>query len=104
MVIQNPYSLIVYIGLAKKYLQLEYPDLAAGAAYKALLLSDALQDESDEYHEQAIDAVKLIMSNSNKNERINDQPVDYCSGLENNDESQDTISVDPIIAQHLLSM
>lgn len=39
--------------LAVYYFRLQYPDLAAGSAYKALLLSDAISDESDEYHEQA---------------------------------------------------
>ena len=31
-----------------------YPDLAAGAAYKALLLADAIADESDEFHDAAV--------------------------------------------------
>lgn len=35
-----------------------YPDLAAGAAYKALLLADALQDDSDEYHDAATSALE----------------------------------------------
>jgi hypothetical protein len=35
------------------YLLLGYPDLAAGSAYKALLLTDAVRDDSDEYHDPA---------------------------------------------------
>jgi hypothetical protein len=36
------------------YRHLGYPDLAAGAAYKALLLVDAIDDESDEFHDAAV--------------------------------------------------
>lgn len=31
--------------------------MAAGAAYKALLLSGAIEDNSDEYHEVSVDAL-----------------------------------------------
>lgn len=54
---RSPYSLILYIESSCIYQSLGYPDLAAGAAYKALLLADAVQDESDEYHEPAIAAL-----------------------------------------------
>lgn len=54
---EKPYDLVVYIKLSSAYSALGYPDLSVGAAYKALLLSDAVQDESDEYHEQAVDAI-----------------------------------------------
>ena len=40
------------------YFYLQYPDLAAGEAYKALLLADAVADESDEYHGRAREAVE----------------------------------------------
>lgn len=49
----------MYIFLARLYLELAYPDLAAGSAYKALLLSDAARDECDEYHDQATEALGL---------------------------------------------
>ncbi len=52
----SPYCLNLYMLLAQQYLDLAYPDLAAGAAYKALLLSDALQDEGDEFHERAVES------------------------------------------------
>lgn len=48
---RHPYGLPLYVLLAKYYSFLAYPDLAAGAAYKALLLSDAIQTDDDEYHE-----------------------------------------------------
>lgn len=52
-----PYSIELYIEIANAYVELGYPDLAVGAAYKALLLVDACKDESDEYHEEALDTV-----------------------------------------------
>jgi hypothetical protein len=44
--------------------------LAAGACYKAILLSDALDDEADEYHEAASDALKLVIQQQPLEERI----------------------------------
>ena len=61
--IQNqPYCLPLYILLAQFYSCLAYPDLATGAAYKALLLSDAVQNEGDEYHELAVHSLSDLMS------------------------------------------
>lgn len=53
----NPYNLDTYIQIASVYNDLAFPDLAAGATYKALLLLDACQDESDDYHEDALEAL-----------------------------------------------
>lgn len=53
----KPYDIPRYVRLSSAYRSLGYPDLAVGAAYKALLLSDAVNDESDEYHDQAVDAL-----------------------------------------------
>ncbi|KAF2863453.1 hypothetical protein K470DRAFT_262191 [Piedraia hortae CBS 480.64] len=50
---ENCYSVGLYIYSAHVYLALDYPDLATGEAYKALLLADAANDESDEYHSVA---------------------------------------------------
>lgn len=47
----------LYMEIARAYVELGYPDLAVGAAYKALLLVDAATDESDEYYEDAYDTV-----------------------------------------------
>ncbi len=41
--------------MAKAYKSLGYPDLAAGDAYKALLLVDEVIEEG-EYHEEALEA------------------------------------------------
>ena len=45
-----PYSIQLYLEQSSIYQRLGYPDLAAGAAYKALLLSDSVNDDCDEYH------------------------------------------------------
>lgn len=53
----SPYDLVLYIKRALVYADLAYPDLAAGDAYRALLLTDEVRDESFEYHDQALDAL-----------------------------------------------
>jgi len=53
---ENPYSIDLYIQLSQAYEETGYPELAAGAVYKALLLIDAILDE-DEYCEEASEAV-----------------------------------------------
>jgi hypothetical protein len=55
--IQLPYDLIAYLERAAVYAELGYPDLAAGDAYRALVLTDEVNDESFEYHEQALEAL-----------------------------------------------
>ncbi|MCJ1440572.1 MAG: hypothetical protein MMC23_001057 [Stictis urceolatum] len=54
---ESPYSAKLYLSRAEWYSGLGLPDLAAGDAYKALLLSDEIGDESGEYHEQAVQAL-----------------------------------------------
>ncbi|KAI9740632.1 MAG: hypothetical protein M1818_004596 [Claussenomyces sp. TS43310] len=53
-----PYDLVIYLQRAAVYSNLGYPDLAAGDAYRALLLSDEVCNESFEYHEQASEALR----------------------------------------------
>lgn len=62
LVEEQPYCLVVYLELASIYLLLGYPDLAAGSAYKALLLTDAVRDDSDEYHDQAYENFAQVIS------------------------------------------
>ncbi|KAL8767974.1 MAG: hypothetical protein Q9209_005645 [Squamulea sp. 1 TL-2023] len=52
--IGRPYSCITYIVRASCYGKLGYPDLAIGDAYRALLITDEIENESFEYHEQAL--------------------------------------------------
>lgn len=41
----------LHLEFARTYVELGYPDLAVGAAYKCLLLIDAANDCADEYHQ-----------------------------------------------------
>src|SRR6185312_13534788 len=55
---KDPYDLITYLRRAIVYSDLAYPDLAAGDAYRALLLTDEVLNESFEYHQQAVQALQ----------------------------------------------
>ncbi|MCJ1354551.1 MAG: hypothetical protein MMC33_004540 [Icmadophila ericetorum] len=50
---QSPYNVRLYLQRADCHEALGFPDLAAGDAYKALLLLDEAGDESGEYHDQS---------------------------------------------------
>ena len=52
---ERPYSISHRLALAKAYENLGYPDLAAGDAYKALLLVDEIAEEG-EYYDEALEA------------------------------------------------
>ncbi|KAF7191290.1 hypothetical protein HII31_07313 [Pseudocercospora fuligena] len=69
-VVEDPYSLPLYLFIAVQYLDLGYPDLAAGSAYKALLLADALDDDSEEFHEEASSSLKFTIQGQALEERI----------------------------------
>ncbi|KAF2719152.1 hypothetical protein K431DRAFT_331714 [Polychaeton citri CBS 116435] len=68
----SPYCYALHAELAACYLHLGYPDIAIGSAYKAIMLSDAGRDDSDEYHElvlQQQDGIvdaKLLLWNSTR--------------------------------------
>jgi hypothetical protein len=62
LVLQNntpdePYSISHRLRLAKAYKKLGYPDLAAGDAYKALILVDEIVEEG-EYYDEALEAAR----------------------------------------------
>ena len=61
-VLMEPYNIGYRLNLAEAYKQCQYPDLAAGEAYLALLLIDEASDESSEYYEHAIAATKNAVS------------------------------------------
>jgi len=61
---QHPYDLILYLQRAIIYIDLAYQDLAAGDAYRALLLADDILDEGAEYHKQASDALEAHLTDS----------------------------------------
>ncbi|KAF9638342.1 hypothetical protein BFW01_g9239 [Lasiodiplodia theobromae] len=55
---EQPYSISLRLQVAELYRALAFPDLAAGEAYRALLLVDEVLDESGEYHEQALEDIQ----------------------------------------------
>lgn len=59
---ESPYDLIRYLQRAVVYTNLGYPDLAAGDAYRALLLTDEARNEGFEYHDQAVQALESYSS------------------------------------------
>ncbi|KAG6365245.1 hypothetical protein INS49_006854 [Diaporthe citri] len=61
---ESPYDLIRYLQRAVVYSNLGYPDLAAGDAYRALLLTDEARNEGFEYHDQAVQALESYSSSS----------------------------------------
>lgn len=54
----EPYDHSERLHLAQLYQELGYPDLAAGEAYLAILLLDEIEDESGEYHTEALAACR----------------------------------------------
>lgn len=58
--LESPYSVIAYLDRAVVHSDLAYPDLAAGDAYRALLLTDEVLNEGFEYHEQAREALQGV--------------------------------------------
>jgi hypothetical protein len=65
-----PYNLILYISRAIVHSDLGYPDLAAGDAYRALLLTDEVRDESFEYHDQALETLRPYTLDKRKIEAL----------------------------------
>ncbi|KAI0024757.1 hypothetical protein F4780DRAFT_553246 [Xylariomycetidae sp. FL0641] len=61
----SPYDLVLYLRRAIVYAELAYPDLAAGDAYRALMLADEVRDENFEYHVQAREAVASYLQDRN---------------------------------------
>lgn len=59
---ESPYDLIRYLQRAVVYSNLGYPDLAAGDAYRALLLTDEVRNEGFEYHDQAVESLEPYSS------------------------------------------
>lgn len=59
---EHPYSIQLYTKLSFAYITAGYPDLAIGAAYKALLLIDVINNEDEEYYEQAMTSLAQSIS------------------------------------------
>ncbi|KAF1814892.1 hypothetical protein P152DRAFT_471551 [Eremomyces bilateralis CBS 781.70] len=56
LVSQNPYSIQNRLQLAAAYGTANFPDLKAGEAYKALLLTDEILDDCAEFHDPVLSA------------------------------------------------
>lgn len=56
----SPYNTEVYLQRAHSHEDLGFSDLAVGDAYRALLLTDEILDQSGEYHEKAIEAIGKV--------------------------------------------
>jgi hypothetical protein len=71
-----------------------YPDLAAGEAYLSLLLLDEIEDESAEWHEQAVHAATMDLIDSDE---LHDERQSDCGRqLEDGDTS-------PEVVEHILN-
>ncbi len=69
----QPYDIELYLKRATAYEHLGFPDLAAGDAHRALLLTDEARDESGEYHHKVLDALRLKLQSQKSNDPLNDQ-------------------------------
>ena len=63
---EKPYDCDPYIRRAACYEKLGYPDLAAGDAYRALLLTDEVLDESGEWHQLAVEALESTVKKADR--------------------------------------
>jgi hypothetical protein len=68
-VLDHPYSIPLRVQLAKAYQSLGYPDLAAGDAYRALLLIDELVQEG-EYHEEVAEAAQIEITSEREHIKL----------------------------------
>lgn len=73
------------------YYSAGYPDLAVGASYKALLLCDAVEDEAEEYHEQATASLEHVLSLQEPGER--QQIADWTEANASNIDSKSPLSI-----------
>ncbi|WPG98991.1 Hypothetical protein R9X50_00179300 [Acrodontium crateriforme] len=105
---ETPYCVPLYIVFASTYLQLGYPDLAAGEAYKALLLSDAVRDSSDDFHEPAFESLRDVISLIPLEERIALLKTELGTSLSNANreepEDQEDVELDVWLREHYLPL
>ncbi|KAI9853433.1 MAG: hypothetical protein M1824_001264 [Vezdaea acicularis] len=72
----HPYDSSAYLERAAAYAGLGFPDLAAGDANKALLLTDEALDEGAEYHEKALEAFRNNFKFSDRGSEANGDEKD----------------------------
>ena len=78
-----PYSIELCSRIASAYVEAGYPDLAAGSAYKALLLIDQLDDEDAEFYEPTF----LSLAESISKESL----LSRCEALEKHNDLQSSL-------------
>lgn len=66
LILQDPYSVALYLQRSQTYRSLGFPDLSVFDAYKALLLIDEIKDEAGEYHEQSCTSLCRWQENASK--------------------------------------
>lgn len=97
-----PYGIPLHVFLAQQYSYLAYPDLAAGASYKALLLVDASQDEDDEYHDQALDTFNVLMSDLASEEERQVFHASHVKSCTQDDHREDCRVIQSVLSSHYL--
>ncbi|KAI9849642.1 MAG: hypothetical protein M1837_002767 [Sclerophora amabilis] len=93
----HPYDLVIYIERSVAYSNLEYHDLAAGDAYRALLLTDAAQDEAEEYHVEAGEALEKHLRHGVTKEGNYPRDICPCQGRDDEVATQFATHGDDII-------
>lgn len=71
----SPYNVDIYLRRAYCHEKLGFPDLAVGDAYRALLLTDEILDDSGEYHDEANEAIGEISQDRFENEDADSKPA-----------------------------
>ncbi len=91
-----PYDIVLYLRRAAVYAQLAYPDLAAGDAYRALLLTDELCDESFEYHGQTAEAMSVYVDHASLKDVLEHAPIRPADTEEDSAQAHDAEEEDNI--------
>ncbi|KAI1431590.1 hypothetical protein GGR50DRAFT_56460 [Xylaria sp. CBS 124048] len=89
----NPYDTILYLNRALLYSDLGYPDLAAGDAYRALLLTDEVLNDGFEYHENASEALGKYVNGVAGNVHDHGALSDLQSQLNNTKSACDAVAL-----------
>lgn len=77
----DPYNIPLRTQLMFKYEEAGYHDLAAGEAYRAILLYDELADDSGEFHEEAIIIARRVVENIIRERPSKASPEEALLGL-----------------------
>lgn len=95
----SPYDIILFLKRALVYSDLGYPDLAAGDAYRALLLTDEIRNDGFEFHLVASESLAKYANGT-----IVDVLDHGALSLEGNRLAQSASGSDPVALASLLSI